>query len=197
MKVVLVKKPINVQELLRLADECFDFEAYDEALSVYLRVAEKVDDVKLQCKIGYMFKKGLGAKESVFQVIKWYSKAAAAGDVDAQFDLGMLYIDDDADTAIKWFLTAAQNGHNDAQYNIGEFYYAGAGVEKNHEIAFEWYSKASDGGNIEAMYMLGIMLCNGEGVKQDQKSGSEWIFKAAELGSESAKELLANVQQNS
>ena len=49
-----------------------------------------------------------------------YKKAAEQGDVEAQYNLGLMYefgdgVEEDFDQAVKWFEKAAERGHEGAQ----------------------------------------------------------------------------------
>ena len=60
--------------------------------------------------------------------------AAAGGDVEAQFELGLLFVDGkDVDLdyveAVMWTRKAADKGHSSAQYNLGVLYKKGRGVQ--------------------------------------------------------------------
>ena len=84
---------------------------------------------------------------------------AEAGQSDAQFLLGELYIVDDIiehDFAlgIEWLKKAAENGHADSMYLIGHCYENGLGVLKNSNDAIFWYRKASDLGHEDATERL-------------------------------------------
>jgi len=74
---------------------------------------------------------------------KDFRVAAAQGDADAQYNLGLMYSrgvgvgEDDAE-ALKWYRMAAAQGHAKAQYNLGMMYYFGKGVPRNRMVAYQW-----------------------------------------------------------
>ena len=64
-------------------------------------------------------------------------KLAINGDVDAQYDLGLMYMeaigtDKNYFKAFEWFYKAAQNGDIQAQRNLAIMYANGLGTEKNN-----------------------------------------------------------------
>jgi TPR repeat protein len=64
------------------------------------------------------------------EAAKWYGLAAAQGDADAQYSLGILYdngtgVAQDDTEAAKWFRLAADQGYAKAQNNLGALYARG------------------------------------------------------------------------
>ena len=76
---------------------------------------------------------------------------ANQGNVEAQFDLGMMYykgegVRHDYTKAAQWFEKSANQGLAEAQYNLGVMYNKGEGVRQNKATAKEWFGKACDNG---------------------------------------------------
>ena len=93
------------------------------------------------------------------KAISLLTKLAEAGQADAQFLLGELYIIDDIvkhDFAlgIEWLKKASENGHADSMYLLGHCYENGLGVLKSSNDAIFWYRKASDLGHEDATERL-------------------------------------------
>jgi TPR repeat protein len=195
---ILSKKTKNIEELMRLADDHYDKEEYEEALRLYLKTIDDPSDVspQTQYKIGRMYAKGLGTEADANIATWWYEKAASAGYIDAQFNLGYLYVEIRLlSDAFLCFSKCAQSGDAEAQNNVGDFYYTGISIEQSYEKALEWYQKAAIGGNADGLFMTGVMLYNGESVTADKTAGLEKIKKAAELGSETAQKYLTNPRE--
>jgi TPR repeat protein len=76
-------------------------------------------------------------------------RAAAEGDVNAQYTLGE-YL---------------RFGSNDS-YKI------------NYVEAFKWYKKAAEAGHIDAQYAVGCMLEEGKGVPEDREEAQKWIDRS-------------------
>ena len=81
------------------------------------------------------FYKGLSAYEAgnYKKAVKWYRQAAEQGVVEAQYNLGFMYVKgqgvaQDYKTAIKWYSQAAEQGDAKAQYILGLTYGLGKGV---------------------------------------------------------------------
>lgn len=70
-----------------------------------------------------------------------FSDAAAMGDAEGQYQLGLLYmlghggIQQDYGRAAQWFQRAAATGHSRAMYMLAKLYATGNGVERNYEEA--------------------------------------------------------------
>ena len=163
-----------------------------------------------------MYEKGLGVRQDYFKARQWYEQAAAAGDTDAQFNLGLLYdqglgVKQDHAKAREWWEQAAEAGNALAQhqlddldryeylilplkaaFDLGNMYQGGLGVRPDYAKAREWYEKAAAGGNDEAQFNLGVYYENGLGdVKQDYAKAREWYEQAAENGHVKAQYSLA------
>ncbi|SEP42856.1 Sel1 repeat-containing protein [Rhodospirillales bacterium URHD0017] len=97
---------------------------------------------------------------------------AAAGDADAQNNLGTMYhtgkgVPQNYATAVSWFRRAADQGVAVAQDNLGDMYSRGLGVPQDYAEAIKWYRKGADQGYARAQGNLGLMYANGRGVPQD------------------------------
>ncbi|NLO17342.1 MAG: sel1 repeat family protein [Arcobacter butzleri] len=77
--------------------------------------------------------------------------AAKSGDVEAQFEYGLVYLKGDGvkkdyTISIDWLQRAALKNHIKAQYYLGRLYETAIGAGKNSNKATIWYQKACDGG---------------------------------------------------
>ncbi len=84
-------------------------------------------------------------KGSYVQAIELFRPLAAKGDVDAQYNLGMMYdygegVTQDYKEAVKWYLLAAEQGSASAQYNLGVMYDNGEGVIQDYVRAHMWFN---------------------------------------------------------
>ncbi len=98
----------------------------------------------------------------------WYSKAAAQGHAEAQFEIGACYFNGDGVTvdkvaAMEWWLKAAENGNATAQFNVGihysaKAYQAGPGEcrESLSAAGSAWFRKAAKQGHPGARDLLGM-----------------------------------------
>ncbi len=125
---------------------------------------------------------------------------AAAGDAEAQYELGICYLNGediklDEEAAVLWFQISAKQGYAEAQSVLGECYHFGAGVEQNMEEAVKWYRLAAEQGLVEAQYNLGYACQFGVGVEQNYEEAVKWYRLAAEQGHKYAKNKVLEVER--
>ena len=128
-------------------------------------------------------------------------KAAAQGDADAQFGLGVMYslgqgVPQDYAQARQWLEKAAAQGLAWAQAVLGEMYANGQGVPQDYAQARQWYEKAAAQGNAVAQFGLGAMYYDGQGVRQDYAQARQWFEKAAAQGDADAQFNLGAMYYN-
>ena len=109
------------------------------------------------------------------EAVKWYQKAAAQGNADAQCGLGFAYyrgkgVITNATEAVKWYRKAAGQGNAYAQCGLGDAYYNGRGVPQDKAEAIKWYQKAAEQGNAYAQEALGRLTVHM--APQPSKSGA-------------------------
>lgn len=108
----------------------------------------------------------------------WYEKAAASGNADAVFELGICYEEGegtppDPRKAQELYEKAAESGHVEAQFRLAMQFYegftGGRGVEiaQDYEKAVFWLKKAAAGDDGFALYYLAQCYENGTGVEQN------------------------------
>jgi TPR repeat protein len=184
-------------------------------------IPQSIEESKLPSEL--LYTTGQGVRENLFEAHKWYhqasqkghkkakhqlekqykknKKAAKKGNVEAQFNLGLMYynglgVDKDYAKAVEWYQKAADQGLAVAQFNLGTMYENGRGVAKDYTKAFEWYEKAADQGYAKAQFNLGWMYQNGLGVDKDYAKAFEWYGKAADQGYANAQYSLGVMYQN-
>ena len=123
---------------------------------------------------------------------------AEAGNADAQFNLGIAWINGSAgtvnyDQARYWWEKAAAQGQRIAQYNLGVLYDEGRGVSQDYRLAAQWYRKAAQQGFISAQYNLGNLYRDGKGVPQNAYIARDWQEKAAAQGDRDAMYALGSL----
>ena len=119
--------------------------------------------------------------------IEELKQRAAAGDAEAQYELGICYLNGediklDEEAAVLWFQISAEQGYAEAQSVLGECYHFGAGVEQNMEAAVKWYRLAAEQGLVEAQTKLGGIYLGVEGVEQNYEEAVKCYRLAAEQG---------------
>lgn len=130
---------------------------------------------------------GIGTQVDYKKAVELYTKAAEAGDAQAQFDLGVCYrqgegVEADIDKAIELYQKAIEQGHGGAMTNMGVLYDNAIGVDENPVKALEYYKMAAEAGHPDGQCCAGIMYYNGRGTEQNYEEAVKWFTKAAEQG---------------
>ncbi|CCQ91937.1 putative Beta-lactamase [Nitrospina gracilis 3/211] len=118
------------------------------------------------------------------EAFAWYRKAAEAGHVEAQTQLGMMYatgqgVRQDYDAALAWTRKAAESGHVRAQTNLGILYMTGFGIPRDFKESVKWLTMGAEGGDPKAQTQLGLMRETGIGIARDPIRALHWYRKAA------------------
>ena len=114
--------------------------------------------------------------------MQWLRKAAEAGYLRAQLDLGGIYyaggqgVQPDAQQAFAWFTKAAAQGSREAEVFLGLLQYEGRVGLQNVESAMQHWRVAAEGGVAEGQYRLGRLLAQQE---ETRKEGMDWLVKAS------------------
>ena len=120
-------------------------------------------------------------KQDYATALKEWQPLADGGSPDAQFNLGLLYLDGKGvpksyDEAAKWFQRAADQGQVEAQHNLGALYAMGEGVKKNNVQAYKWFSVCAAKGNAGCASQRDLIEKKLRGAKLSsaQRLASEW-----------------------
>ena len=128
--------------------------AREQEMVQYFQYTADMGNVDAQTAIGQLFNLGSrGIEQDFSQAFRYFTAAAAAGDMDATAHLGHLYanglgVPPDNDTALEYFRKGAAQGHGHALYGLGYMHLAGAGVEANVKKAIQFFSQAADHGSV-------------------------------------------------
>ena len=152
-----------------------------------IRAKAESGDAQAQMKLGSIYARGQGVKQSYAEAAKWYRKAADQGHARAQTALGELYeagqgVPCDEAEAARWYRRGAEQGDVVGQYSLAVLYVMGKGVPKDIAEAVKWYRQAADQGNALAQYNLGRRHKEGDGVPQDPVEAYKWLRLAAAQG---------------
>ena len=119
--------------------------------------------------------------------IEELQKLAEQGDVEAQKDLAILYLQGgsgfkrDVEKYLEWMTKAAEQGDAGAQFNLGmSFGMDYNEVPKNQELSAKWFGRAADQGYALAFWYIGDCYYSGKGVPQNYELAIAWLKKAAE-----------------
>jgi|LSQX01.3.fsa_nt_gb TPR repeat protein len=115
--------------------------------------------------------------------IRMIQKAAAEGDAEAQYELGLCHDDGlgvtwDNDEARRLFIKSAEQKYTPAMVRLGLYYLADTDPMEGIKLFLE----AADLGDSEAQFMLGYCYATGEAVQKDATEAVKWYKKAAKQG---------------
>ena len=139
--------------------------------------------------------RGLGAPDGA-AAVAWYRRAAEAGNVDAELNLGyMLFHGEgaprDRETGLRWYEKAADAGLPAAQYNVAKVYWDADGVPRDPDRARKLFQAAAEQGLPEAQFGLGVALLNAP--EPDAAAAFNWFSRAARQGEGPASAKLAGM----
>lgn len=116
------------------------------------------------------------------EAMMWLRKAAEGGVMQAQTDLGGIYLEGgksgvkpDGKEAYYWFSKAAEQGSRESLYYLGLILYRGLNMPKDEAKALEYWQQAAEKGVAEAQYVLGKTLAREASTAQQ---GVQWLTKA-------------------
>jgi uncharacterized protein len=118
------------------------------------------------------------------QALALLQKGADAGDPNAQYWLGTMYVEgkgvkQSCDTAISLMTTAANKGLAIADTWFGTVYDLGSCGLQNDQTAIAWLRKGYAGGDIKAAFLLGELYSRGEDVTPDYPTAMSLLMKVA------------------
>lgn len=138
----------------RLAKNYFEQKNYKRAWKWYLKLADSGDSDGLY-HVGLFYLHGYHVTQSKNTAIKNFEKAEIAGSIDASYELGLIYTQDQNYTlAADAFEKAATLEHPEAMIYLAYAYQKGLGRNEDSIIAATWYQKAVDSGNLHAQKYL-------------------------------------------
>jgi TPR repeat protein len=109
-----------------------------------------------------------------------YELAAKHGDITAEYNLGMLYLEGDgvppnAKQAVDWLTKAAQHGHVQAMCNLGVVLAIGAEqVPADVPAAIKWLKRSANKGDSLAKQALSKIYREGRGVPKNIDEANRW-----------------------
>lgn len=114
------------------------------------------------------------------EAFKWFYKAAENGNLDAKFQIGLMYRDGlgvklDLDAALLNLRDAANLGHQRAQVILAEMLLSGIKVKKDESEAFKWYLRSAKSGIFKSQYQVAVMYRDGIGINTNYNESKKWF----------------------
>jgi TPR repeat protein len=122
------------------------------------------------------------------QLLASLRDAAAAGNRDAQYRLGMAYANGegvglDFRAAAEWIEKSARQGLTEAQRTLAWLHANGYGVDQSNVEARRWFLEAAEAGDATAQCAVAAMYHFGRyDADKDADAALQWYRKAAEQG---------------
>jgi hypothetical protein len=121
--------------------------------------------------------------------------AAEADELDAQQQLGRLYIEErhtpkNLEEALRWFGRAAMLGDPYSQAWLGDMLSTGDGVDHDREAAMAWYRKAAEGGFTPA---LDILTGEPQTSPEDERAIFQLWLARAQAGEAAAQRVVGDL----
>ena len=120
------------------------------------------------------------------QAMEWLQRAAEAGHLQAQTDLGGIYLEGgkgdvkpNGKLAYEWFSRAAAQGSKEALYYMGLILDAGLDVPADKQKALLLWHEAAEAGVAEAQLRLGLALGRAE-QPEAVHQGLRWLSRAVQ-----------------
>lgn len=141
---------------------------------------------------------GKGLLKNYKEALMWYQRAAAQGQVQAKYNLGVMYengegTSPDMTRAFKWYLSAAQDGDVLAQFNAANMLAKGMGVARNEFEATRWYQRAAQQGDPDAAFNVANRYAKGLGIQQSAFDAYKWYQIATQRGVKDARDNMEQV----
>ncbi len=105
--------------------------------------------------MGQITEHGQGVSPDAGEALRWYEAAAAQGNRDAMYNLGVAHAEGlgtqrDFVQSAHWFTKAAVLGVTNAQFNLAVLFERGEGVRQSLPDAYKWYAIAAANGDGES-----------------------------------------------
>ena len=151
-------------------------------------------------RIAEMYEEGGDLVENPAEAARWWSKAAARGDQDAQVGLGLSLVSrpgppSDISRGRKMCNEAAKDSNPRAEYCMGYIYQHGLAVNGDAKKARSWYERAAAKDDIRAIRTLALMQATGDGGKIDRVGAFLLFAKLAVRGDQDALHSLGTLRR--
>jgi len=128
---------------------------------------------------------------------QWYSQAARAGDVVAQYHLAVVLRNENPSAARDWLSKSAAGGVDLAQIDLGIMMVQGEGGPADFSGGLKWIAAAAEKGNAAAAYNMGSLLRDGgDSFPPNKTEAIKWFKIAAAQNDASAASKVARAYFN-
>ena len=133
-----------------------------------------------QLAVASIYERGaFGMPANHAEAFKWYSRAAEAGQPEAELSVGRFYLEGKgiAPNLVegnRWLERASAHGNARASDFLGDSYLTGRGVTKDPAKAVSYYLKAAEANVVQSQVKLAGFYFNGTFVSQDKVRAYFW-----------------------
>lgn len=118
--------------------------------------------------------------------LKFYEKAAAAGDAQAAYSAAIMYAENlsirpNSRASARLMAQAAHAGHAAAMADYGLLVYQGL-AEGSAQNAADWFEKSARAGDDQGKFFWAYSLAKGDGTPQDFEAAYFWIVQTDKSG---------------
>jgi TPR repeat protein len=126
--------------------------------------------------------------------------AAAAGDAEAQYLMGLAYLDGretgrNLEQAVGWLERAAEKNHPKALFALSEVYSDGT-VPQDSKRSLAYLKRSAEAGLPDAQHNLGLRYATDRDGRPDMPNAIAWLTKASTAGDPESQFALAEVLEN-
>lgn len=161
-------------------------------------LAAKGNDVAM-VNIGNVYEYGeLGRKQSYKRALKWYQKAAEAGNIVGEFNYGNMHhwgqgVKVNHKIAAKAFANVYAQGYTLATFYMGLYHQEGFYFKQDYKKAMEYYLEGATMDDPVCYHQIGYLYAKGYGVEKDIHQAMSYLVAAAELGDSLSFVALGNI----
>jgi len=152
-----------------------------QGLAIATITSAEKGTVRDMVRAGHYYRTGFGVHRDWTQAARWYKQAARAGDANAAYWAGKLYLQAQRpEEAREWFARAVGMSLEQVQasWELGQLYLHGVGVAQDKSRAAAHFFNAAALGHAPAQYELAQLLLE----QGDEASAAHWLWQAAEQG---------------
>ncbi len=152
-----------------------------QGLAIAAITSAEKGTVRDMLRAGHYYRTGFGVHRDWTQAVRWYKQAARAGDANAAYWAGKLYLQEQRPVeAREWFARAVGMSLEEVQasWELGQMYLHGTGVEQDKHRAAAHFFNAAALGHAPAQYELAQLLLE----QGDETAAAHWLRQAAEQG---------------
>jgi TPR repeat protein len=127
----------------------------DEKALLWFKKAAENEKIQAQSMLGLIYSTSDNLI-NLEEAAKWYEMAANQGDVNAEFNYGLMLfegkggLEQDYGQALTWFKKAMAQHHQGAQTYVGAMYANGFGTPRNYSTALRWLIPVAEEGYVFA-----------------------------------------------